>query len=133
GLDQYFGREKAEQRPAAALVHDILHLIIFAVVRRGTGCELRPPWTRPESGSRNPLRGSPATVAVYRRVRCRAPTCISPANQGVVSRRLPSSANHQPYTFRFRGPRKNHKIKPSSGSSTTTIIQINFFSLETEL
>jgi len=33
----------------------------------------------------------------------------------------------------FRGPSKYHKINPSSGSSTTAMIQINFFSLETEL
>ena len=39
----------------------------------------------------------------------------------------------QPYTLPSRGPRKNHRIKPSSGSSTTTMIQSNFFSLETEL
>src|SRR5579864_8564461 len=31
------------------------------------------------------------------------------------------------YTLRSRGPRKNHKIRPSSGRSTTTSIQINFF------
>ena len=37
------------------------------------------------------------------------------------------------YAFPSRGPRKYHRIKPSSGSSTTAIIQINFFSLETEL
>jgi len=31
--------------------------------------------------------------------------------------------------FRSRGPRTNHRVKPSSASRTTVIIQINFFSL----
>src|SRR5450631_580525 len=32
------------------------------------------------------------------------------------------SANYQPYAFPPRGPRKNHRIKPSSGSNTTAIV-----------
>jgi hypothetical protein len=37
------------------------------------------------------------------------------------------------YALRSRGPRKNQRIKPSNGSSTTTIIQSSFFSFEAEL
>jgi len=37
------------------------------------------------------------------------------------------------YALRPRGPRKNQRIKPSNGSSTTTSIQSSFFSLEAEL
>jgi hypothetical protein len=37
------------------------------------------------------------------------------------------------YALRSRGPRKNQRIKPSNGSSTTTSIQSSFFSFEAEL
>jgi len=37
------------------------------------------------------------------------------------------------YAPRSRGPRKNQRIKPSTGSSTTATIQISFFSFEAAL
>jgi hypothetical protein len=43
------------------------------------------------------------------------------------------SANYQPYALPPHSPRKYRRIKPSSGSSTAVIIQVNFFPLGTEL
>ena len=47
--------------------------------------------------------------------------------------RLAAKCNLARYAPRLRGPRKNQRIKPSTGSSTTAMIQISFFSFEAEL
>lgn len=47
--------------------------------------------------------------------------------------RLAAKCNLTRYAPRLRGPRKNQRIKPSTGSSATAIIQISFFSFEAEL
>src|ERR1019366_6871062 len=72
---------------------------------------------------RSSLRVKPMAMAKYGSA-CERPRCSLASLPG---------ANYQPYALRSRGPRKYHRIKPSSGSSTTAIVQINFFSLETEL
>jgi len=46
---------------------------------------------------------------------------------------LAAECNLSRYALPSRGPRKNQRIKPSTGSSTTATIQINFFSFEAEL
>jgi ABC-2 type transport system permease protein len=52
---------------------------------------------------------------------------------GVSAKDVGPNRPKQPYVLPSRGPRKYHRIKPSSGSSTTTRVQISFFSLEAEL
>ena len=69
------------------------------------------------------------------------PTCatIPRFAQAVILLRTPSpmgSLISRPltrYALRSRGPRKNQRIRPSTGSSSTAIIQISFFSFEAEL
>ena len=51
----------------------------------------------------------------------------------VITEHLSAECNLSHYALRSRGPRKNQSIKPNTGSSTTAIIQINFFSFEAEL
>jgi len=55
------------------------------------------------------------------------------ARQRIEQHRVGPAQCFRPYVLPSLGPRKYHRIKPSSGSSTTTMIQSSFFSLETAL